>query len=244
MQFSFFGHFQSTQSSRSRMNAKKNILKRAEELSLEDRDEAKRPRSPEGPPPPPPTLQREKAWVASVSTEIYGATYPLVTGYNFVMQPYKTINPNLDIVPIGIQHGQGGRTWAFTITSPPCTATFIQSKYDGAHSRARLAPNAPDGINVEYPAQFIEFIDHLDQICNRLKDMLEKDKYTVDTWSSPFIEEDGNLQGVYVKVKNPTVRSLLTQNGVNLKCTIKLTCAYFTRDRCGLSFELVAAYNS
>ena len=61
---------------------------------------------------------------------------------------------------------------------------------------------------------------------------------------TPFIEEDGNLQGVYVKVKNPCVRNLINQGGINLKCTIKLTCAYFTRDRCGLSFELVTAYTS
>ena len=224
------------------MHAKKNILKRAEELSLEDREEAKRPRSPSGPPPP--ELQRESAWVASVSPEIHGATYPLVNAYNFVTQPLKMVSANLDIVPIGLNHGQGGRSWAFTITSPPCTATFIQSKYDGPHSRARLSPNAPDGTNVEYPAQFIAFIDHLDQISNRLKTMLEKEQYSVENWNTPFIEEDGNLQGVYVKVKNPCVRNLINQGGINLKCTIKLTCAYFTRDRCGLSFELVAAYTS
>lgn len=224
------------------MATKKNILKRAEELSLEDREEAKRPRSPSGPPPP--TLQRESAWVASVSPEIHGATYPLVNSYNFVMQPLKLVNPNLDIIPIGLNHGHGGRTWAFTITSPPCTATFIQSKYDGTQARARLSPNAPDGHSVEYPAQFIAFIDHLDQISNRLKEMLEKEQYVTDKWNSPFIEEDGNLQGVYVKVKNPTVRNIISQGGVNLKCTIKLTCIYFTKERCGLSFELVAAYNS
>ena len=73
------------------MHAKKNILKRAEELSLEDREEAKRPRSPSGPPPP--ELQRESAWVASVSPEIHGATYPLVNAYNFVTQPLNAISP-------------------------------------------------------------------------------------------------------------------------------------------------------
>jgi hypothetical protein len=233
----------------------KTLMKRYEELDLESPAKKRSP-SPPGDDdkeniPPPPQLKRENAilpsrWRSADAPDVYGATYPLPQSYDFAVGTHKRVDKHLSVCFVGLKYGFGSRTWAFTITSPPCLVKYIDSKYQNEHKKARamLTPCPPDGHDTSYPDQFLAFVDHLEKVSMILKDQLDAAGHDVSNWHSPIIEEEGIVTGLYAKVKNEFTRNVIDNDGNKLRCALKLSCAYFAKDRSGLSFELSSAFNS
>ena len=181
--------------------------------------------------------------------DLHDGTYPLISSYNFVVQSQRLINPNLSVYFIGINTGPNTRAWSLTLQSPPCFVKFIASHYEGEGEKCRalLTPQPLDGNNVVvFPMDFMAFIDHVDQVSDRLEQIM-REQYGLDTsnWSSPMKKtEEGIFAGMFAKVKSPIARRSIENNPNRVRCSLRLTCVYHTPERSGLSFELTGAYNS
>ena len=63
------------------------------------------------------------------------------------------------------------------------------------------------------------------------------------TWKSPVRSNNGVVQGLQVKARQKIMPDhLCALVGKPIQAVIKLRCAYFTSERCGLSFEIIDVY--
>ena len=64
--------------------------------------------------------------------------------------------------------------------------------------------------------------------------------YDASTWKSPVRSNNGVVQGLQVKARQKIMSDrLYALVGKSVQAVIKLSCAYFTPERCGLSFEII-----
>ena len=248
---------------------KTKILQRAEEISQETKrprtpeklDEEKtpdntvpeiifgrvpdyEPKTPEHAPPPLPELKPSPAWCDPVRPlDILGGQYPDPESYDFQITKSKKVENDMQVFFVGIRHGYGGRAWNFTVQSPPSSIRFTQLKIMNEHpeSRVFIAPKAPDGFFTPYPSEYLAFIDHIEHVAIRLKREMEELGMDTTHWKLPMKFTDGICQGIYAKVKSDPVRRILKGRANNVKCTLKLTCVFFSRENSGLSFEIIHA---
>ena len=68
------------------------------------------------------------------------------------------------------------------------------------------------------------------------------DETFANDWVSPLKTQDGFLMGMNARVKSDNVRNCIISCPYNIRCVVKLTCIYSTKQRCGLSFEVIEAY--
>ena len=136
------------------------------------------------------------------------------------------------------------RQWSFMIPSPPCFVTFTAVyKGEAQNSRALLCPMYGDTTNPSEPAPMIAFLEHINKISLALQEkMCTIDETFANDWVSPLKTQDGFLMGMNVRVKSDNVRNCIISCPYNIRCVVKLTCIYSTKQRCGLSFEVIEAF--
>ena len=90
----------------------------------------------------------------------------------------------------------------------------------------------------------MKFLNQIELVSERLKGMLADMGEDVEKWKLPMREDNGVITGLYAKVHNANAYAVINENGSSLRCSIKLTCAFFSKDSCGISFELTHAFHS
>ena len=67
--------------------------------------------------------------------------------------------------------------------------------------------------------------------------------YEASTWKSPVRSENGVIQGLQGKACQKVMSDCMyALVGKPVQGVIKLSCAYFPLERCGLSFETIDVY--
>ena len=254
-----------------RRNSKKTataILKR----TLHVDEKTSRKKSP-SPPSTPPRLERANAWYAepradptcfttprnitsptdlasrlAVGVSESFNNYPDVSTYFFVLNNKKVIHRDLSVYHVGVRLFESGKPWTFYITTPQTSVrileTTIESDREKGISRLLISPpNVGVGSSCN-PLEFITFLQHVDEIAETLKYLLSQKGEDVTTFKVPMKYEDGTISGLYVKVRNPTITSLITNTVGPIRLSLKLTCLYVSSTSCGLSFEASHAFES
>ena len=162
------------------------------------------------------------------------------TSYEFIISKKKRVDRTLDVYFIGVGDPVTGRPWAFTLATPRCMLTFSNSKFpsDEPDSRALICPVYSDDQAFNM-AMFLLFIQHLDRVSNALKERFRMMRCDVTDWLTPIKDNNGMLQGVQVKVKNPRLKDIIRGGASNVVCCVKISCCYFASKRSGLSLELL-----
>jgi len=202
--------------------AKKMILKRAE---LEEKTNA------------------SESWGEANEEEPLTKTpkyYCSVTDYDFkFLGNGRQIDRNLTVQNLGVLHGT--RVWPWSITSPPCLIRFYpDSVKNEVYPRkyVTLTYNYFDHDNSF--VRFGEFLDHIKAVGDQLKKLCAEKNYDVSKWRDPEVANDGTVEGLRVRVKLPHVIKYCEKHSAQaVCCVIKLSSLYFTRERSGLSFELI-----
>lgn len=203
------------------------------------------PRTPEGKPPPTlPVLQHSPAWCDPVRPlDILGGQYPDPISMDFAITRTKRVNRGVDVYFVGIRHGFQSRPWNYTIQSPPCSIQFVYTKFQTMdQSRILLSPCVLDGSFTSYPAEFMAFVDHVENLSERLKSEMNGIKADTSNWKHPFKYSDGICLGIYAKVKNHNLKEQIKTSNNRVKCTLKLSCVYISSESAGMTFELTSAY--
>ena len=55
--------------------------------------------------------------------------------------------------------------------------------------------------------------------------------------------EDGHNKGLYAKCHNAFALRVIEENSASLRLTIKMTCVYFAKQHCGVSYEVMHAFS-
>ena len=204
-----------------------------------------------------PVLERQSAWVAERSvtspTDLASMLaegcsnsmdlYPTADSYAFNISPKKPIDQNLYVYHVGIRLAERGKPWGFYLTTPVCSIQLLDSLYDDRSKGVRRVCMQPDfslGLNTD----FGNFMNHLEDVENRLKSIVYSSGENVDNWRSPIKQEDGHAVGLYAKCRNAFAIRTIEENSASLRLTIKLSCVYFAKENCGLSFEVTHAFSS
>ena len=146
-----------------------------------------------------PKLQRESRWVPerTVNSPTELATilaqgcsssldlYPSADSYDFNLSPKKQVDQHLYVYHVGVRLAQRGKPWGFYLTSPICSVQTFESLYDDKSKGVRrvcMRPNFSTGQNEEFGA----FMNHLEDVENRLKNIVYNAGENVDNWRSPI----------------------------------------------------------
>ena len=162
------------------------------------------------------------------------------TSYEFIISKKKRVDRTLDVYFIGVGDPVTGRPWAFTLATPRCMLTFSNSKFpsDEPDSRALICPAYVDDQTTNL-SSFHLFVQHLDGVSNALKERFRMMRCDATDWLTPIKDNNGMLQGVQVKVKNPRLKEIIRGGASNVICCVKISCCYFASKRSGLSLELL-----
>ena len=87
-------------------------------------------------------------------------------------------------------------------------------------------------------------MNHLEDVENRLKNIVYNAGENVDNWRSPIKMEDGHSEGLYAKCRNAFALRTIEENSASLRLTIKMSCVYFAKEHCGVSYEVTHAVSS
>ena len=149
---------------------------------------------------------------------------------------------------VGVRLFETGKPWGFYITTPNASVrileTSIESDREKGISRLCISPPTSGVGNTSHPLEFLNFLQHIDDIAEKLKALLETKGEDVSRFKVPLKYEDGTISGLYVKVRNPTITALISNTVGPVRLSLKLTCVYVTPDSCGLSFEASHAFKS
>ena len=63
-------------------------------------------------------------------------------------------------------------------------------------------------------------------------------------WKLALREEDGKVNGIYAKVWNETALQVINENTFLAFCTLKLSCVYFSKNKCAITFKVTHAFYS
>ena len=98
----------------------------------------------------------------------------------------------------------------------------------------------PDFFSDSLGSEFTSFLDHIEGVSEKCKQLFLEGNYDVSTWKSPVRSNNGVVQGLQVKARQKIMSDrLYALVGKPVQAVIKLSCAYFTPERCGLSFEII-----
>ena len=106
--------------------------------------------------------------------------------------------------------------------------------------RVCIRPDYSVGRNAEFGA----FMNHLEDVENHLKNIVYSASENVDNWHSPIKMEDGHSAGLCAKYRNTFALRTIKENSASLRLTIKMSCVYFSRENCGVSYEVTHAFSS
>ena len=80
----------------------------------------------------------------------------------------------------------------------------------------------------------------MEGVSKKCKQLFLEAGYDASTWKSPVRSNNGVVQGLQVKARQKIMSDrLYALVGKSVQAVIKLSCAYFTPERCGLSFEII-----
>jgi hypothetical protein len=150
----------------------------------------------------------------------------------------KKVDKRLEVIYVGQKSSDGRTTWAITLGTPSCFVSFTPNMFENEarYSRALLCPAYRELGAVE---KFLPFLDYVEALSNKLKQIMTLEGYDVSKWRSPMKTEHGTLVGLQAKVRSEMVRQQILASSSNLRCCLKLTCVYFNSDQsAGLTFEL------
>jgi hypothetical protein len=169
--------------------------------------------------------------------------YPSADSYTFNLSPKKPIYQNLYVYHIGIRLAEHGKPWGFYLTTPTCNIQLLDSLYGDSTKGVRRVCMMPDfslGMNTD----FGNFMSHLEDVENRLKNIVYSSGENVDNWRSPIKQEDGHAVGLSAKCRNTFTIRTMQENPTSVRLTIKLSSIYFAKERCGVSFEVTHVFSS
>ena len=103
-----------------------------------------------------------------------------------------------------------------------------------------MMPDFSLGLNTD----FDNFMNHLEDVENRMKNILYSSGENVDNWCSLIKQEAGHAVGLYAKCSNVFALKTIEENRASLRLTIKLRSVYFARERCGVGFKVTHVFAS
>ena len=162
----------------------------------------------------------------------------------FAITGKKKVDKRLDIIYVGQKSLDGRTTWALTLGTPSCFVSFTPNMFENEarYSRALLCPAYREAGAVE---KFLPFLDYVEALSEKLKQIMVAEGYDVSKWRSPMKTDHGTLVGLQAKVRSEMVRQQILASSSNLRCCLKLTCVYFNKDTsAGLTFELLECVSS
>ena len=156
-----------------------------------------------------------------------------------VIENVKVINSLLTVAFCGMRRPGSNRTWSFCQGTPSCRMEKLFAKLDvgTTHDRFLLVPDFfTDNLGME----FTSFLDTVEGVSEKFKDLFEEGGYDVSNWKSSVRSNNGALQGLQVKARQRILAErLYALPGKSIQAIVKLSCAFFTPERSGLSFEII-----
>lgn len=135
------------------------------------------------------------------------------------------------------------RRYDVTFNSPPSTLMLLQynneQNKENNNTFVHKAVMMVNHFTMLPPDTFNTFLGKIDELSEILKQKCAEQNWDVSHWSPPFRMNNGVISGVYVKIKNPTIVTLL-QNRKWMEMTmLKVTCVYSAPKRSGFCLEMV-----
>ena len=141
-----------------------------------------------------------------------------------------------------------GKPWTFYITSLKSSVRILETTIEADRvtgiSRLLISPTDVGVGSSCNPLEFINFLQYIDEIADKLKNLLKSKVEDVTNFKLPMRYEDCTISGLYVKVRNPTITAHITNTIDPVRLSLKLTCLYVSSTPCGLSFEVSHAFES
>ena len=165
--------------------------------------------------------------------------FPAIQNNEFVLENEKVINSLLTIVFCGLRRPNSKHMWNFCQGTPICRIERLFAKVDMGTTNDRFML-LPDFFSDAMGSEFTAFLDHIDGVSEKFKQLCLEAGYDVSSWKSPVRSNNGVFQGLQVKARQQILSDrLYALVGKPVQAVIKLSCAYFTPERCGLSFEII-----
>jgi len=195
-----------------------------------------------------PVLMREDAWIAqpvtAIEQRLQPDPYPAVSSYILSVNRKKELNNELSVYHVGQRYVEEGRAFGLYLTSPPCNVELFPPKFEEDIKTGRCRVCLTPLPVSEDPMEFVRFIDHLEQLGERLRAHIEKNGESTMNWRLPFKEADGQLVGLYCSVRDAQAVAAIKTDCNNMRLTVKVTCVWIRADACGLSLEVTHAFNT
>lgn len=163
--------------------------------------------------------------------------FPTLKNYPYEIVETKTIHAGLTIVYVGTKRPESNRIWGLSLSTPSCLIENLYAQRDGTTSDRFLL--TPDYYNSNHGSEFNAFLDSVEGVSETLKELFANEGYDIGQWKSPVRKNRGVVEGLQVKVRFPFLAQKAREVTGPVRTVIKLSCAYFTPDRSGLSFEMV-----
>lgn len=166
--------------------------------------------------------------------------FPEIHKNNFNVMDTRQVTPTLTIAYCGVIRGNSQKLWSFCVGTPGCLVEKIYPKENMGTTYSRFILT-PDYTNDVHGSDFTTFMDCVEAISEKVRNILEERGEDVTNWNSACRSRNGVLEGLQVKVRMAyTAEEILKMKG-SVKAVIKLSCVYFTPEKCGLSWEMVKA---
>ena len=159
--------------------------------------------------------------------------------YNYAISGRRTTNDG-ETELIFISQKIGEISVPFTIRSAPCTITNMESEYGPSFSLVEVSQNLFVDDTGYY---FNKFINELKQKTDEIKDFLQYQGIKLTKCRKVVNDTNSFDQKIYCKVKKPYLREFFANavSGSAINLIIKLNCVYKSKDREGLSLEIIGA---
>ena len=165
--------------------------------------------------------------------------FPAIQENVFEILDSKEINSLLTVAFCGVRRGNSHRLWSFCQGTPTCRIERLYAKVDMGTTNDRFML-IPDFFSDALGSEFTAFLDHIEGVSEKCKQLFLEGGYDTTTWKSPVRSNNGVVQGLQVKARQKIMSDrLYALVGKSVQAVIKLSCAYFTPERCGLSFEII-----
>ena len=176
--------------------------------------------------------------------DVVNVTYPdpMEYQFTFVGSPRK-VDKYLEVLSIGCVNNN--RVWPWSIATPPCLVQFREMSNKYSNKGSTYVVLSPDYFNHENGFhQFTAFMNHLKAVSQYLKGKCSEVGRDVSKWDDPEMQEDSMITGIRARIKIPNVLEFLKAHQTIVKCILKLSCIYFSRDKASMSLEIIECVSS
>ena len=111
--------------------------------------------------------------------------FPAIQENVFEILDSKEINSLLTVAFCGVRRGNSHRLWSFCQGTPTCRIERLYAKVDMGTTNDRFML-IPDFFSDSLGSEFTSFLDHIEGVSEKCKQVFLDGGYDTSTWKNPF----------------------------------------------------------